>query len=748
MGTRKTKVSYGKAYEAIEDEVNTAISKKPQPIHEQIVTDEKGRRRLHGAFTGGFSAGYFNSVGSKHGWVPTTYVSHKGKKGDMEVQRPEDFMDEEDLGEFGFASTRLKMKNNVIPSKRKIEGDDDCLGTRLESMLNVKDNMSIGFSMMRKMGWREGQGLGAKVTRRQLEKMRVNEKILKGFDENRVKEIERYGRGVKFCADDVKLPEFELKTNQHGLGYKALDHKVPYLGSSATKKNDVIYGNKSKIGFRGQAFGVGAFEKNDDDVYSSFDMNNYDFELGPKEKEDGKISSNKAEFVLDDVKVKPRTFYKVMDPPRDFRGKHTIQVFDFESLPNYVKEIGGKMSLEQKALFFGEVKEVSSLRREPKAIKKSRWDEQKKEIAAAFPDDPVKNYRYSQFVDYARRGLYYRMPAGISKLEFDCEIDEFKKMLPEDLRTKYKLIEDENKPLVNFDYMEKMRSMMNAKFVKDTEEPSTAVGSETAQIKKPRIVEKWHPCKDLCKRFNIPDPYPNSDTIGLLINPNRDRVDSKSQWKEIERELQMAHMRNPRTQEDCKDNDREEKNEEITVTVIKEIEKPSLELLASVFDSDSDDDEKYVEEMENKISPTKIEVPIESLVEVEKLIESSYKSMEMPGPSRILPPIVIKKDYELPAEYQDVIIQKKKPAFLAKLSSVKSGMESQQIPQIEVLSKEERKARKKERRAEKEKRRERKKLKKLKKESKNKDSSSSESSEDEIVRRAIKNFLKPKGSTH
>lgn len=36
-------------------------------LHLAQVRDEKGRRRLHGAFTGGFSAGYFNSVGSKEG---------------------------------------------------------------------------------------------------------------------------------------------------------------------------------------------------------------------------------------------------------------------------------------------------------------------------------------------------------------------------------------------------------------------------------------------------------------------------------------------------------------------------------------------------------------------------------------------------------------------------------------------------------------------------------------------------------
>jgi G patch domain-containing protein 1 len=40
---------------------------KFQPVWNQEVTDEKGRRRFHGAFTGGFSAGYYNTVGSKEG---------------------------------------------------------------------------------------------------------------------------------------------------------------------------------------------------------------------------------------------------------------------------------------------------------------------------------------------------------------------------------------------------------------------------------------------------------------------------------------------------------------------------------------------------------------------------------------------------------------------------------------------------------------------------------------------------------
>lgn len=70
--------------------------KKPVAVHEQIVTDEQGRRRFHGAFTGGFSAGYYNTVGTKDGWSPSTFKSsRKDKKNDRNMLQPEDFMDDE-----------------------------------------------------------------------------------------------------------------------------------------------------------------------------------------------------------------------------------------------------------------------------------------------------------------------------------------------------------------------------------------------------------------------------------------------------------------------------------------------------------------------------------------------------------------------------------------------------------------------------------------------------------------------------
>lgn len=70
-------------------------ARKPVPVEEQIATDKQGRRRFHGAFTGGFSAGYFNTVGSEEGWKPATFQSSRSEKASKVQQRAEDYMDDE-----------------------------------------------------------------------------------------------------------------------------------------------------------------------------------------------------------------------------------------------------------------------------------------------------------------------------------------------------------------------------------------------------------------------------------------------------------------------------------------------------------------------------------------------------------------------------------------------------------------------------------------------------------------------------
>jgi G patch domain-containing protein 1 len=53
-----------------------------------------GRQRLHGAFKGGFSAGYHNTVGSEAGFQPQKYKSNRNEKGSF-AQQKLDFMDDE-----------------------------------------------------------------------------------------------------------------------------------------------------------------------------------------------------------------------------------------------------------------------------------------------------------------------------------------------------------------------------------------------------------------------------------------------------------------------------------------------------------------------------------------------------------------------------------------------------------------------------------------------------------------------------
>ena len=50
-------------------------------FHRQEVVDSEGRQRFHGAFTGGWSAGYYNTAGSAEGWAPSTFKSTRAERG-------------------------------------------------------------------------------------------------------------------------------------------------------------------------------------------------------------------------------------------------------------------------------------------------------------------------------------------------------------------------------------------------------------------------------------------------------------------------------------------------------------------------------------------------------------------------------------------------------------------------------------------------------------------------------------------
>ncbi len=82
------------------------------------MTDQQGRRRFHGAFTGGYSAGHFNTVGSKEGWTPAQFVSSRQNRAARQVD-VQGLVDEDDLAD-GIDPTRrvLAAKDGYAGPKR------------------------------------------------------------------------------------------------------------------------------------------------------------------------------------------------------------------------------------------------------------------------------------------------------------------------------------------------------------------------------------------------------------------------------------------------------------------------------------------------------------------------------------------------------------------------------------------------------------------------------------------------------
>ncbi|KAL1271248.1 hypothetical protein QQF64_030264 [Cirrhinus molitorella] len=366
-------VNYGTPLEPLEEDEPI---RKPVPVHEQTVKDEKGRyKRFHGAFTGGFSAGYFNTVGSKEGWTPSTFVSSRQQKAERQNVRPEDFMDEEDFGEHGiapqeivttedFASERkdqLKDKARAVSSLAALIPGD----TGLLEELIAPARSSIGVELLRKMGWKDGQGVGPRLKRKHRKQNTDAAKVYgcalpaNGSEESEEDDDEFAPENVTFAPKDVIPVDFTPKVDSHGLGYRGLNPLQALGGGSElghlnlfTLQSDRtanLFGNRNskqqrKGGIGGQAFGVGAMEDEDTDIYHKDSMSNYDTVLGGEEPGDGlygwtapqqytrkKDALKRAVaysgrildgFTLASEVAEIKTVYPPPDLPRDYRPVH------------------------------------------------------------------------------------------------------------------------------------------------------------------------------------------------------------------------------------------------------------------------------------------------------------------------------------------------------------------------------------------------------------------------------------------
>lgn len=210
-----------------------------KPIWQQEALDEQGRRRFHGAFTGGFSAGYYNTVGSKEGWTPSTFRSSRKDKERQSgsnvttASRPEDFMDEEDLealreGRGALGSTQTYGMEKVQPESDPLmamlrlgSGTNQAPSADSSSSIQLSSS-SLGTRLLQRMGWRSGQGLGPRISfKKRLEMLALMGKAPPD-DEKEDKEAGKH----LWPPPDTPMPIFSTKQDTKGLGWTGQSSNV------------------------------------------------------------------------------------------------------------------------------------------------------------------------------------------------------------------------------------------------------------------------------------------------------------------------------------------------------------------------------------------------------------------------------------------------------------------------------------------------------------------------------------------
>uniref|UniRef100_A0A182PKE8 G-patch domain-containing protein n=1 Tax=Anopheles epiroticus TaxID=199890 RepID=A0A182PKE8_9DIPT len=620
----ETLCRYGTALPAFEEDA--VPSKKPISVEDQIVLDSNGKRRFHGAFTGGFAAGYWNTVGSEEGWKPTEFKSSRTEKSSMaRQQNPMDFMDEEDLGEFGIAPQRVQAKEDFAHSsapaarnnKRRLEmsfSKGPIPGQPVLQALLEPAKEKTAVKILKKMGWREGQGIGERQTRK--EKKRANERNSKEHYIMKMYGCEIPGRHtehqnkddvgdasdssesdyeITFAPDDFDPLVAALKDNTFGLGYSGLDRAGTSKGFQLFDTLEVVDRNNKKLSIRGQAFGIGALEDDDDlDVYARDDMSRYDFSLEDrsqsKQLKEGKKSGNEANtlegfYPVSSSRKLVKKVFRV-DMPEGFRPRNweerrsRFDPIDEERAKKMQQENEhkikglGRHDLDPKVrgAILGESKTVvnnpvleminkqcsnfvrrevmnegadsvpkdenqqdeahekdpkqepsssstvpSGLVQQPSVLQR-QYIGSTKEGFKPFIAMPEKQYRYERFLAfqpserYLTREQYLEslQPLNLSAWDRERELKEFVQA------------ERMYRPL---DGLMSERFVTASSLIADKTISAEGEIGQPREIRMKRTRVMWKPHKDICKRFNVPEPF------GGMMVDDTDAVEKRRKEK-------------------------------------------------------------------------------------------------------------------------------------------------------------------------------------------------------------------------
>ena len=216
-------------------------------VTSNTVTDENGRRRFHGAFTGGFSAGYFNTVGSKEGFQPATFISSRSNRAKVEKKPLTYYADEEDGLLGGTLYTRQGVdafeedRKNKIETKQSDQGEDQLNLKHFFDDLVILPSNTVGRRLLAKLGWKYGHSVGPRrACHKDLIPTRVSRSAL---DENGcITFVKREDEKMK---EIFSIPVFKYDSN--GLGYNINEEEDQILKDFQGRKNNLISGLDEEV---------------------------------------------------------------------------------------------------------------------------------------------------------------------------------------------------------------------------------------------------------------------------------------------------------------------------------------------------------------------------------------------------------------------------------------------------------------------------------------------------------------------
>lgn len=203
---------------------------------------------------------------------------------------------------------------------------------------------TIGIVLLKKMGWKPGQGVGSRLTKREKRKMKQRHERLKlaqehpgvTFPGSNSDDSDDDVSNVTFAPDDYEPFRCKPKDNYFGIGYSGLDRRKILSGHINLFDTPAfcVQDKNKKLSIHGQAFGVGAFEADDEDIYEREDMSRYDFSLDPERKtrtrwsQDGpsSLQSDCVEgFVRANERLESKKVFRPPELPKDFAPVHAVR---------------------------------------------------------------------------------------------------------------------------------------------------------------------------------------------------------------------------------------------------------------------------------------------------------------------------------------------------------------------------------------------------------------------------------------